>query len=185
MTSPAQSPRGPALVPRPRVSDLLSAASQRRATLVVAGAGYGKTTALTEAAAGRAARWVRVRPADAQVESLSARIAAALGESPSPEPSAIAAATGSDDRHILAERRAAILCELADALTGAVLLVIDGLEHVGGDEAASHLLRVLSLELPARVHLVLSGRSLPELGLGGAHGRGEVLDIAEIGRAHV
>jgi len=178
MTSPAQNARGPALVPRPRVTDLLSAAIQRRATLVVAGAGYGKTTALAAVAATRATRWVRVKPADAQAESLSARIAAALGDSPAPEPSAIAAATGSDDRRILAERRAAILCDLAEARPGELLLVIDGLEHIGQDEAASHLLRVLALEAPARLHVVLSGRSLPELGLGGAHGRGEVLEVA-------
>ncbi len=124
-----------------------------------------------------ASRWVRVRPADAQAESLSARIAAALGESPAPGRSAIAAATGSDDRHALAERRAAMLCDLAEALQGDLLLVMDGLECVGDDEAASHLLRVLSLEAPAALHLVLSGRSLPGLGLGGAQGRGELLEV--------
>ena len=169
--------RGPAAIPRPRVTALLSAARQRRVTLVVAGAGYGKTTALAEVAAADSSRWVRVRPADAQAESLSARIAAALGESPSPGRSAIAAATGSDDRRVLAERRAALLCELAEALPGDLLLVLDGLEHVGDDEAASHLLRVLSLEAPSRLHLVLSGRSLPDLGLGGAQGRGELLEV--------
>lgn len=146
-------------------------------TLVVAGAGYGKTTALTEAGATGASRWVRVRPADAQGESLAARIAAALGESPAPGRSAIAAATGSDDRHALAERRAAQLCDLAEAFRDDLLLVIDGLENAGDDEAASHLLRVLALEAPAGLHLVLSGRSLPELGLGGAQGRGELLEV--------
>jgi DNA-binding SARP family transcriptional activator len=144
---------------------------------VVAGGGYGKTTALTEVAAQAASRWVRVRPADAEAEALSARIAAVLGEPPTPGRSVIAAATGSDDRHALAERRAAQLCELAEALQGDLLLVIDGLECVGDGAAASHLLRVLSLEAPAALHLVLSGRSLPELGLGGAQGRGELLEV--------
>ncbi|HEY3734003.1 MAG TPA: BTAD domain-containing putative transcriptional regulator [Streptosporangiaceae bacterium] len=146
-------------------------------TLVAAGAGYGKTTALAEVAAMGASRWVRVRPADAQAESLSARIATALGESPAPGRSAIAAATGSDDRRALGEQRAALLCDLAEALQGDLLLVIDGLECVGDDEAASHLLRVLTLQAPAALHLVLSGRSLPELGLGGAQGRGELLEV--------
>ena len=169
--------RGPATIPRPRLTALLAAAYQRRATLVVAGAGYGKTTALAEVAAVGGARWVRLRPADAQAESLSAHIAAALGESPSPGRSAIAAATGSDDRRVLAERRAALLCELAETLQGDLLLVADGLEHIGDDEAASHLLRVVSLEAPPQLHLVLSGRSLPDLGLGGAQGRGELLEV--------
>jgi len=175
--APARSARGRLPISRPRVRKLLAAAWQRRVTLVVAGAGYGKTTALAEVAAMGASAWVRVKPADAQAESLAARIAFALGESPARQRSAIAAATGSDDRRLLAELRAAILCELAEARPDDTLLVIDGLEHVGDDEAASHLLRVLSLEAPARLHLVLSGRSLPELGLGGAQGRGELLEI--------
>lgn len=184
MSDPAPGPvpagsgtRGRATLPRPRVTALLTEARQRRATLVVAGAGYGKTTALTEIAAAGASAWVRLRPADAQAESLAARIAAALGESPARQHSAIAAATGSDDRQVLAERRAALLGELAEALAGDLLLIIDGLECVGSDEAASHLLRVLALEAPQRLHLVLSGRTLPSLGLGGAQGRGEVLEV--------
>jgi ATP/maltotriose-dependent transcriptional regulator MalT/DNA-binding SARP family transcriptional activator len=157
---------------------LLSAAGYRRATLVVAGAGYGKTTALAELDAAGTARWVRLRPADAQAESLSAHIATALGEAPAPARSAIAAATGSDDRIVLAERQAAMLCQLADALPAELLLIIDGIEHVATDEAASHLLRVLALEAPPRLHLVLSGRTLPQLGLSGAQGRGELLEVA-------
>jgi ATP/maltotriose-dependent transcriptional regulator MalT/DNA-binding SARP family transcriptional activator len=165
-----------ATVPRPRVRALLSAAHQRRTTLVVAGAGYGKTTALAEIAALSPTRWVHLRPADAQVESLAARIEGALGASPAGG-SPIAAATGSDDRHVLAERRAALLCELAEQLDDDVLLILDGLEHAADDDAASHLLRVLSLAAPDRLHLVFSGRSLPELGLGGAQGRGELLEV--------
>ncbi|HSR85851.1 MAG TPA: BTAD domain-containing putative transcriptional regulator [Streptosporangiaceae bacterium] len=168
--------RDAALMPRPRVAALLSGALDRRVTLMVAGAGYGKTTALADLAERAAARWVRLRPADAQAESLAGRIAAALGE-PSPERSPIAAATGSDDRQVLAEGRAAMLCELANALTGESLLIVDALECIGDDPAASHLLRVLSLEIPPHLHLLLSGRSLPDLGLGGEQGHGELLEI--------
>jgi ATP/maltotriose-dependent transcriptional regulator MalT/DNA-binding SARP family transcriptional activator len=170
--------RGAALLPRPRVAALLSASLDRRTTLVVAGAGYGKTTALAELAARAESRWVSLRPADAQAESLADLLAAALGEQPLPGRSAIAAATGSDDRKVLAEARAAMLCELAAALPGESLLIVDGLETIGEDAAASHLLRVLSLEMPPNLHLVLSGRSMPDLGLGAAQGHSEILDIA-------
>jgi ATP/maltotriose-dependent transcriptional regulator MalT/DNA-binding SARP family transcriptional activator len=164
-------------VRRPRVAALLATAWQRRVTLVTAGAGYGKTTAIAQVAADGPARWIRIRPADAGAESLSARIAAGLGEPPVAGPSVLAAATGSDDRMILAERRAALLCELAESHQGDLMLVIDGVEQFSRDEAASHLLRVLALEAPAQLHLVLSGRSLPELGLGAAQGRGELLEV--------
>jgi ATP/maltotriose-dependent transcriptional regulator MalT/DNA-binding SARP family transcriptional activator len=167
-------------VPRHRVTSLLSAARERRVTLVVAGAGYGKTTALT-ALSGLSAtglsHWVRVRPSDGQAESFAARIAAALGESPAPERSAIAAATGSDDRKAFAEQRAEMLCDLAGSAETDLLLVIDGVEHLGQDEAAGYLLRVLSLQAPPQLHLVLSGRTMPELGLGGVQGRGELLEL--------
>lgn len=173
-----QSAHAPGTLARPRVYRLLSAAYGRRVTLVTAGAGYGKTTALADIVTTGDARWVRLRPADAQAESLADRLAAALGESPSPTGSAIAAATGSDDRTVLAEQRAAQLCQLADRLPNDVLLILDGVEHLAGDTAASHLLRVLSLEAPPQLHLVLSGRTLPELGLGSAQGRGELLEVA-------
>lgn len=169
--------RRSATIPRPRVAALFADARQRRVTLVIAGAGYGKTTAIAEAVPPATSRWVRLRPADAQAESLSARIAAALGEQAPAERSAIAAATGSDDRRLLAERRAALLCEFAEAIEGDMLLIVDGLEHAGGDDATRHLLRVLSLEAPPQLHLLLSGRSLPELDLGRAQGRGEVLEV--------
>jgi DNA-binding SARP family transcriptional activator len=175
--TPQAGARRPATIPRPRVAALFADARQRRVTLVVAAAGYGKTTAITEAAATEATRWVRLRPSDAHAESLSSRIAAALGEQAPAACSAIAVATGSDDRRVFAERRAALLCELAEAVSGDMLLVVDGLEHVGGDVAALHLLKALSLEAPPQLHLVLSGRSLPELGLGRARGRGEVLEV--------
>ncbi len=164
-------------IPRPRVAALFAGARQHRVTLVIAGAGYGKTTAIAEAVPSEASCWVRLRPADAQAESLSARIGIALGEQAPAERSAIAAATGSDDRRVLAERRAALLCEFAETIEGDMLLIVDGLEHVVGDEAARHLLRVLSLEAPPQLHLVLSGRSLPGLDLGRAQGRGEVLEV--------
>ena len=70
-----------------------------------------------------------------------------------------------------------MLCELAEAHQDDLLLVIDGVECLGDDEAASHLIRVLSLEAPSQLHLVVSGRALPELGLGGAQGRGELLEV--------
>ncbi|MGI9007053.1 MAG: hypothetical protein ACR2FU_12815, partial [Streptosporangiaceae bacterium] len=68
-----QGPRGRATVARPRVTALLAAARQRRATLVIAGAGYGKTTALAEVAAAGASAWVRLRPGEGPDEATVSR----------------------------------------------------------------------------------------------------------------
>ena len=166
---------GAATLERPRVTSLLSAAWQRRATLVVAGGGYGKTTALRGVAALGASSWVTLRPADGLTETLSARLAAALG---APEdPSALAAATGADDRRGLAERRAALLCGLAEQRPGELLLVLDDLESAGDDDAVGELLRVLCLQAPPQLHVVLCGRRITPPGLGTARGRGEVLEV--------
>jgi ATP/maltotriose-dependent transcriptional regulator MalT/DNA-binding SARP family transcriptional activator len=166
------------LLARPRVADLLSDMWRRRTTRVVAGGGYGKTTALRQAAAGGDARWVSLRTADADGEALAARIAGALGASWSTDRSALAAATGPDDRLGLAERHANWLCERAETASDEVLLVLDDAEVVAGDEAAARLLRVLCLGAPPHLHVVLAGRRVPTLGLGTAQGRGEVLEVA-------
>ena len=168
---------GPTIVARPRIGSLLAAAWQRRTALVVAGGGYGKTTAVREAAAGGESRWVTLRPSDGLTETLSARIAAALGAPLPEEHSALAAATGADDRRRLAERCAALLCEQADKRSEDLLLVLDDLESVGADDVIGQLLRVLCLEAPRQLHIVLCGRRLPALGLGTARGRGEVVEV--------
>ncbi len=166
---------GAAALERPRVTSLLSAAWRRRTTLVVAGGGYGKTTALRQVAAMGTSSWVTLRPADGLTETLAARLAAALG---APEdPSALAAATGADDRRGLAEQRAALLCGLAEQHPGEQLLVLDDLESVGDDAAVGDLLRVLCLEAPPQLHIVLCGRRVSAPGLGTARGRGEVLEV--------
>jgi len=170
-------PSGPTIVARPRIGSLLAAAWQRRTALVVAGGGYGKTTALREAASGGESRWVTLRPADGLTETLTARIAAALGAPLPEEHSALAAATGADDRRRLAERCAALLCEQADKRSDDLLLVLDDLESVGADDVIGQLLRVLCLEAPRQLHIVLCGRRLPALGLGTARGRGEVVEV--------
>src|SRR5262245_49268997 len=50
----------PHVIERPRILASLGAASQRRVTALTAGAGFGKTTALTAWAAGRNCAWYTV-----------------------------------------------------------------------------------------------------------------------------
>ncbi|MDN5933767.1 MAG: hypothetical protein L0I24_22295, partial [Pseudonocardia sp.] len=166
---------------RPRVAGLLRAAARRRVTLVVAGGGFGKTTALRNFTAGdviAGGSWLALRQADRAVEVLAPRISAALGTDALPGLSVRGGAMGAEDRHALAEGQAGLLCEAVERSGGHHTLVVDDLEQLGDKDSGTGLLRALCLQAPPGLHLMLCGRRLPRLGLGRLRGRGEVVEIA-------
>ncbi len=165
------------MVPRPRIVRLLEAAWERRITLVVAGGGYGKTTALRQLAAGPGSRWIALTAADREVETLAARVAEAVDAGARPAPAASTAGIGASDRRSLAEGRAALICEGLDSEDDQLVLILDDVDQLADDDSASQFLSTLCLQAPSRLHLVLSGRQLPSLGLGSASGRGELMEI--------
>jgi DNA-binding SARP family transcriptional activator len=169
---------GVTAVPRPRVEALLARAWQRRVTLVVAGGGHGKTTALRRLAATGPSRWLGIRAVDGTVELLAMRIAEALELGPIVGLADPAAGTGAEDRMGLAEAEAAVLCGAVARRDEPLLLVLDDLERLAAGDATAHLLRALALQVPPQLHLVLSGQRLPDLGLGAAADAGDVLEIA-------
>jgi ATP/maltotriose-dependent transcriptional regulator MalT/DNA-binding SARP family transcriptional activator len=166
-----------AVVTRPRIERLLEAAWERRVTLVVAGGGYGKTTALRQVVARGDSRWLGLKAADREVETLSGRVAGALGARSHPQVAAPTAAIGASDRRSLAEVKAAVICESLDTRGGDVLLVFDDVDQLAEQDSASQFLSTLCLQAPPRLHIVLSGRRLPSLGLGSARGRGELMEL--------
>lgn len=169
-------PPDPAVLARPRVQRLLHNGAQRRVTLVVAGGGFGKTTALRGVNGARG--WLALRQADRAVEVLAARIATTLGTDQPPGLSVRGAATGAEDRRALAENQAGLLCEAVERGGEGRTLVVDDLEHLGEDDSGTELLRALCLHAPPALHLVLCGRRVPGLGLGRLRGRGEVADVS-------
>jgi LuxR family maltose regulon positive regulatory protein len=162
------------VISRPRVERLMGAAWRRKVTLVLADAGYGKTTALEDLADLGAARWVRLRPTDRDVAVFASRIAAAAGVH---DRDSAAAVVGPDDKRGFADTLVAAACQHVDDGADEVLLVIDEVEHVQSEAVVVTALQALLLQAPPRLHIVLSGRQLPVLGLGTALGRGEVLRV--------
>ena len=154
------------VVSRPRIERLLDAAWQRRVTLVIAGGGYGKTTAVRRLAAGDRSRWLGLKAADREVETLAARVADALGAGSHPGLAAPTAAIGASDRRSLAEGQAAVICESLDSHDVELMLVLDDVDQLADEDSASQFLSTLCLQAPSRLHIVLSGRRLPSLGLG-------------------
>lgn len=177
---PEERSTDPGVLTRPRVDGLLRSAARRRVTLVVAGGGFGKTTALrgvTEVEGTAGGSWLALRQADRAVEVLAPRISAALGTAP-PGLSVRGAAMGAEDRRALAEGQAGLLCEAVERSGRHRSLVVDDVEQLGDDDSGTELLRALCLQAPPGLHLMLCGRRLPQLGLGRLRGRGEVVEIS-------
>jgi ATP/maltotriose-dependent transcriptional regulator MalT/DNA-binding SARP family transcriptional activator len=165
-------------LPRPRVDALLAGAWTRRATLMIAGGGHGKTTALRALADTDPVCWLALRPADREIEGLTASLAKALDLESIAGLVAPTAPIGAEDRRGLAEGQASVLCEGVERRGEEVLLVLDDVEQLEQDDAAVHLLRAVCLQAPPQLHIVLSGRRLPYLGVSAVAGTGELLEIA-------
>lgn len=157
---------------------MLASAWERRVTLVIAGGGHGKTTALRALADTRPVRWLGLGQADRGIEGLVARLAQTLELEDVPGLAVPTAPIGAEDRRGLAEGQAAVLCESLVRRGGETLLVLDDIDQLTDADAGVHLLRALCLQAPALLHIALSGRLLPSLGLGAAAGSGELLEIA-------
>lgn len=166
------------IVERARVERLLAGAWERRVTRVVAGGGYGKTTALRRLTANRRAGWLALAPAHREVEALSARVAEVLGIGMHSSAARRTPAIGAADRQSLAEGEARAVCEGLDARDKPVMLVFDDVEWLADEDSATQFLSALCLQAPSHVHIVLSGRRLPAMRLGSTSGKGELLDIA-------
>jgi DNA-binding SARP family transcriptional activator len=170
--------RSAGVVPRGRLARLLDAGAQRRVTLVVAGGGFGKTTALRELADRRRGGWLAVTQADRAVEVLAERVSEALGTAAPAGLSRRGGAVGAEDRRGLAAIQAGLLCESIERSAGERTLIVDDLERLDDDDSATELLRALCLQAPPTLHLVLSGRRLPGLGLGRLRSHGEVAEVS-------
>ena len=176
-------PRNARTLPRPRVSDLLRSALDYRLTILQAGAGYGKSTALAELAAEiKPLVWYQVNDEDNDplvfLLHLLHATREALPEITDLPISYLEAWDGTQG--ILPWRN--ILDQLINALsrqvTQPVVFVIDDVhEAIDNGEVAHILDRFIGLA-PASVHILLSGRptiTLPNLSRW--RSQGEVLTL--------
>jgi LuxR family maltose regulon positive regulatory protein len=137
-------------VPRPRiVEQLLSVGDEVAVVLVIAPAGYGKTTVLTQWAAESAAcvAWLQIVPDHNDPVRLLADLALALE----------AAGVLGSGLHVAS---AGAVRELVARVTEPVLLVLDDIETIDGS-ASLDLVADVVIGLPAGSHVALSGRVWP------------------------
>lgn len=152
-------------LPRLRLVDRLRARWCRPVTLVVAGAGFGKTTALAQAVRANLLEprgvdvWVTCGPGHEDASRLAQAILHAL-DSPSPDPGA--------PEVLAALRRRAPLD---------VCLLLDDVHEIPAGSPGAALLGAVARALPDTAHLVLSGRCAPGFPLARREAAGEVVAI--------
>ncbi len=167
-------------VPRPELTDYLSAHAATKLVLVAAPAGFGKTTLIAQwrasAAERRPVAWVSLDPADNDPGRLWWHVISSVQRA-CPD-------FGGEDvlgtlRVQAPEFTATVLPSLVNALTalgGPVVLVLDDY-HVITERACHQQLNFLLAHLPSSVQLVLTTRVDPPLRLGRLRAAGQLLDI--------
>lgn len=159
--------RRPDVVSRPRLRDALLENSDRKLSLIIAPAGYGKTTLLTEFAHDSPApvAWLTLDGGDQDprgfIESL---ISSVQEQHPGAGATTLAALAATAE----VEQRAPELARLfaADAsrrLPGVHMLALDDFHEVNESAPVTAFLDELLRVLPDNLRIILAGRTLPNL----------------------
>jgi len=160
---------GPLHLRRPRLLDRLRAGLENRATVVLAGPGYGKTAllALFLRESGEDSVWLSLDPSDRDPLVLFRNIVRGIGEHV-PELRERSRRLWEDLRlrPQEAERLAdEFIGDAEESLGGRIVLVLDGVQNLTGSESSVRALRRLVACLPGAIHLILAGRRFPDLGI--------------------
>jgi LuxR family maltose regulon positive regulatory protein len=168
------------LVSRPRLIERMREGAERKLTLVMAPAGFGKTTLLAEWLAdptndGSAAGWVSLDPSENEPALFWAYFIRALQKA---HPAAGARALRmlhSPQPPPIDSVLTALINEI-DALDTEFVLILDDY-HVIDSAPIHRALSFLLDHLPPRMHLVLASRSEPPLPLPRLRARGELTEL--------
>jgi LuxR family maltose regulon positive regulatory protein len=163
---PAPPPALAAELVRSRLLDRISRRFEVPITVVVGGAGFGKSTVLAQAIRANQAdprgvdAWLSCEPGDGDAASLADALVDAIGHG--------------SERGEPVER---VIDALAQAAPIDVCVVIDEIQEISRRSSASALLGELVKRLPPHAHLVLAGRNPPPVALAHRRAAGEVVDI--------
>ena len=147
-------------MPRPRLVERLARRWDHPVTLVVAGPGFGKTTALAQAVR---AHLLCPRGVDAWVSCTAAH-----GDAAALTASVLAALPGC---------ARSVLDAVVRLAPAEVCLILDDVHEIPACSPGAALLADLVRALPATTHLVLAGRTVPDLPLARHEAAGDVLAI--------
>ena len=154
-------------VVRPRLAAVLDERWRVPITLVVAGAGFGKSTTLAQSVRTNQLHprgfdaWVACQPGDEDPSRFAARVLAALGTT-----------LPSDG-----DATDAVLRALAERAPTDICVIVDDVHVVGTSSGAARVLGAVAERLPPHAHLVVAGRQLPPLRLARLRAAGAVLEL--------
>lgn len=162
---------GDSVAIRAGVQTVLAGRFDRRVTVVRAGAGFGKTTALAQAFEQNRLHplgtdvWLGCEPADADAAHFAGALSAALGL---------------DEARLPADVVGSAIEAIGSRSPAAVALVLDDVHHLDRhDDAVSALVDELIERLPTNGHLVLAGRTIPPVALTRLELTGQCVTIDE------
>jgi LuxR family maltose regulon positive regulatory protein len=161
------------LIARPELIAMLEDGRARRATVVAAATGFGKTSTLTEWASGSPARfaWVSLDPGDDDPMRFWSYVVAAV-EGTAPE------LPGTAGRRLrgagsIADEVLPVLVNELTTLSEPLVLVLDDYHSIEDEEIHAGVQYLLE-RLGPQVHVVLAAWTVPPLRLGRLRARGEL-----------
>ena len=167
------------LLRRPLLEKRLDEAFGKRLTLVIAGAGYGKSTLVAGWTEDVVSAWHTATAEDRRLSSFAVGIAEAIRPVVADSAELVATLASADDQLAQAETLAARLSEaLEPALEHDLVLVIDDAQELAPSPASLRLVESLSRQGPAGLRLVLLSRETLDLRVDRLRAQGQVLDLS-------
>ncbi|MGA8667723.1 MAG: tetratricopeptide repeat protein, partial [Candidatus Dormiibacterota bacterium] len=178
-------PRSPTdgLIARHALEQLATTARSRRLTVVVAEAGFGKSTLLASWWEHTPCAWYTADQHDLDLPTLGRQLSDALRLRVPDIPSDVSwlaeSAGGPElEQFLRADALAAQLAEILHAeLTSDLILVIDDAHELTPSSPSARLVEALCRHAPPRLHLVISGRRQPPFQIERLRGQGQLLEI--------
>jgi ATP/maltotriose-dependent transcriptional regulator MalT/DNA-binding SARP family transcriptional activator len=178
-------PRSPTegVIERPALELLAATARNRRLTVVVAEAGFGKSTMLASWWEQAPCAWYTADQHDLDLPTLGRQLSDALRlrvpDIPS-DMSWLAEGAGGPEleQFLRADALASQLAEmLHEQLTTDLMLVIDDAHELAPSSPSARLVEALCRHAPPRLHVVISGRRQPPFQIERLRGQGQLLEI--------
>lgn len=178
-------PRSPTdgVIERQALGKLVTTARNRRLTVVVAEAGFGKSTLLASWWEKVPCAWYTADQRDLDLPTLGRQLSDALRLRVPDIPSDVnwlAEGAGGPEleQFLRADALAAQLAEILHAqLTTDLILVIDDAHELAAASPSARLVEALCRHAPPRLHLVIAGRRQPPFQIERLRGQGQLLEI--------